>query len=124
MNSLSQIEGLESAVKDISLSVMGGIFHQKNGKTRYSPKNKPLVTLDRTKLAIVMLEQLTQKYDSSRLKIHFNYQCMETDFIAKTIQIKNLETSQEFNANYDLLIGADGASSVVRKQLLATEDFE
>ncbi|MEL6462297.1 MAG: NAD(P)-binding protein, partial [Cyanobacteria bacterium J06621_15] len=42
MNSLSQIEGLESAVKDISLSVMGGIFHQKNGKTRYSPKNKPL----------------------------------------------------------------------------------
>ena len=124
MNSLGQIEGLESAVKDISLSVMGGIFHQKNGKTRYSPKNKPLVTLDRTKLAIVMLEQLIQKYDSSRLKINFNCQCVETDFIAKTIQIKNLETSEEFNANYDLLIGADGASSVVRKNLLATEDFE
>ena len=124
MNALSNIDGLSEAVKAISLSVTGGVFHQKNGKPRFSPKNKPLTTLDRTKLAIVMLATLTEKYDFSCIKIHFNCQCTQVDFSEKKVSLKNLETEADFTVNYDLLIGADGAGSVVREQFLATEDFE
>jgi kynurenine 3-monooxygenase len=124
INALSKIDGLGEAVKAISLPVMGGVFHQKNGKTRFSPKNKPLITLDRTKLAIVMLETLTQRYDSSCLKINFNYQTTQANFADKKIRLKNLETEVDFTVNYDLLIGADGAKSVVRENFSDTEYFE
>ncbi|MCP6759232.1 MAG: FAD-dependent monooxygenase [Fischerella sp. CENA71] len=124
MNALSKIDGLAEAVKAISLSVTGGVFHQKNGKSRFSPKNKPLITLDRTKLAIVMLETLTEKYDFNRLKVYFNCQCTQVDFAGKKVRFINLETKADFTVNYDLLIGADGAASVVREYFSATEDFE
>jgi kynurenine 3-monooxygenase len=60
MSALRKIEGLEEAVKAISVEMRGTIFHQKNGKTRFTPRKKPLTTLDRTKLAIALLK-LTDK---------------------------------------------------------------
>lgn len=124
MNALKQIAGLEQAVLDISLLVTAGVFHQQNGKTRFSPKNKPLITLDRTKLAIVMLEKLTEKYDYHQLKINFNCQGTQVDFAAKQVTFKNLETETNFIINYDLLIGADGSGSFVREHFQTTKDFE
>lgn len=122
MRALRKIEGLEEAVKAISVSMRGTIFHQKNGKARFTPRKKPLTTLDRTKLAIALLK-LTENYDKSRLNIHFNCQCTSIDFAAKKLKLQ-LETQEDFTIDYDLLIGADGGRSVVREHFLATEDFE
>jgi kynurenine 3-monooxygenase len=55
MSALRKIEGLEEAAKAISVEMRGTIFHQKNGKARFTPRKKPLTTLDRTKLAIALL---------------------------------------------------------------------
>lgn len=71
-----------------------------------------------------MLEKLTEKYDLSCLNIHFNCQCIQVNFSDKKVSLQNLETEADFTVNYDLLIGADGAGSVVREQFFATEDFE
>lgn len=124
MNALHKIDGLGEAVKAISLSVTGGVFHQKNGKSRFSHKNKPLITLDRTKLSIAMLETLTQRYDSSCLNIYFNFQGIQADFAEKKVKFKNLKTQADFTVNYDLLIGADGSGSMVREHFSGTEDFK
>jgi kynurenine 3-monooxygenase len=130
MSALRKIEGLEEAVKAKTLEVTGTIFHQKNGKTRFTPRNKPLFTLDRTRLAIILLEKLTQQYDSSRLNIHFNYQCTSVDFVAKKVALKNVvdnfpvEVQDDFIVDYDLLIGTDGANSRVRENFPLTEDFK
>lgn len=124
MSALGKLEGIEEAVRAISLEVTGGVFHQKNGKTRFSPKKKPLVTLDRTNLAIALLQKLTEKYDNSRLKIHFNCQCIQVDFASKMVRLKNLKTQEDFTTSYNLLVGADGARSVVREYFLSTELFE
>ncbi len=129
MSALRKIEGLEEAVKVISLEMWGTIFHQKNGKTRLTQRKKPLITLDRTSLAIALLE-LTQKYDNSRLNIHFNCQCTQVDFAAKKAKFQKVaqaisaEVEEDFTVDYDLLIGADGSQSVVREHFLSTEDFE
>lgn len=129
MSALDQVPGVESAVRAISLEINGTIFHQQNGKTRITPRKKPLVTLDRTNLVIVLLQELTEKYGSSRLKLHFNHSCTEVDFAAKTITFQTAATPSELGdtnltVNYDLLIGADGARSVVRSHFLNTELFE
>jgi kynurenine 3-monooxygenase len=129
MKALGQIAGLETAVRAIGLEMGGTIFHQANGKTRVQSRKKPLVTLDRTNLVITMLEKLTAQYDSSRLNLHFDRACTAVDFAAKTITFENTAPTSapiatDLTVDYDLLIGADGARSVVRSYFLNTELFE
>ena len=129
MNALGQIAGLETAIRAIGLEMSGTIFHQQNGKTRVKSRKKPLVALDRTNLVTTLLDELTQKYDSSRLNLHFERACTAVDFAAKTITFENTAltsapTATDLTVGYDLLIGADGARSVVRSYFLNTELFE
>jgi kynurenine 3-monooxygenase len=131
MSALRNIPGIEEAVKEMSVEIKGTIFHQKNGKTQFMPRKKPLVALDRTNLVIALLNQLSQNYDSSRLKIHFNHLCSQVNFETKTVKFQNLakeisaqEVETDLVVEYDLLIGADGARSFVREHFLSTKLFE
>ena len=125
MNALGRIAGLETAVRAIGLEMSGTIFHQQNGKTRVKSRKKPLVTLDRTNLVITLLDELTEQYDNSRLNLHFDRACTTVDFAAKMITFQNIDpTATDLTVGYDLLIGADGARSVVRSYFLNTELFE
>lgn len=125
MKALGRIAGLETAVRAIGLEMSGTIFHQQNGKTRVKSRKKPLVTLDRTNLVITLLDELTEQYDRSRLNLHFDLACTAVDFAAKTITFQNIDpTATDLTVDYDLLIGADGARSVVRSYFLNTELFE
>ncbi|MFB2971691.1 FAD-dependent oxidoreductase [Aerosakkonema sp. BLCC-F183] len=128
MSALSKIEGLAEAVRAISVEMLGAVSHQKNGKQRFLRRRKPLFALDRTSLTIVLLQKLTEKYDNSRFNIRFDSKCSAVNFEAKTVTFQNIaETAPEggeFTVYYDLLIGADGASSVVREHFTNTEMFE
>jgi kynurenine 3-monooxygenase len=118
--SLRNIPGLEETIKAKGVEINASLVHQKNGKKSLIPRKKSLITIDRTSLVIAILDHLTQNYDSSRVNIHFNYQCDRVDFAAKTIYFKT-ENQESFVANYDLLVGADGARSVVRNHFLFNE---
>jgi kynurenine 3-monooxygenase len=132
---LRQIPGVEAAVRAISAEITGTVFHAQNGKKRVTDRKKSLNTLDRTRLVMVLLDTLTQNYltqnyDSRRLNIHFNCACTQVDFDTRTVRFQSMETTTptdtkaEFSQDYDLLIGADGARSVVRTHFLETELFE
>ncbi|KAF3886167.1 MULTISPECIES: FAD-dependent oxidoreductase [Nostocales] len=126
INALKNIAGLEEAVRAVSVEVSGTVIHQKNGKTLFKRLKTPQLTLDRTNLAIAILQKLTSSYDSSRVTINFDSKCTQVDFAAKTVTFES-HSSEQPNlkyVNYDLLIGADGASSAVREELLKTEGFE
>lgn len=124
-NALYKIPGVETAVKNVSLEMHGTVFHQA-GKTRVTSRKKPLVTLDRTNLVILLLE-LLQFYDSSRLNIYFNHQCTQANLEAKTVTIQPLTDAaigENYTVPYDQLVGADGAHSVVRAAFLNHDLFE
>ncbi|MBD2338558.1 FAD-dependent monooxygenase [Calothrix sp. FACHB-156] len=123
IGALQKIPGLVETVKAMSLPTTGSIAHQNNGKTRTINRKEPLFTLDRTNLAIALLNQLVEKYDNSRLNIHFNCQCTQVDFAAKKVTLQR-DSGEKFTADYDLLVGADGANSAVRDHLCTTEMFE
>ncbi|HEY9630238.1 MAG TPA: NAD(P)/FAD-dependent oxidoreductase [Coleofasciculaceae cyanobacterium] len=118
MNALNQIPGIEDAIRQIGLEMWGTHFHQDNGKTRSTTRAKPLMTLDRTRLVMLLLDQLTATYDASRLNLHFNCPCTQINPERQTL------TLPTHIAQYDLLVGADGARSVVRSQFFNTELFE
>lgn len=122
IHALQQIEGLEASVKAQGTAIWGTVVHAKNGKTRVLSRQKPLFALDRTQLVITLLEKLTERYQRDRLTLHFNCKCIAADFNQQTITIQN-DGTQEWKTNYDLLIGADGAHSVIRDHFLPTEGF-
>ncbi|MCC5636909.1 FAD-dependent monooxygenase [Nostoc sp. CHAB 5844] len=124
INALRQIEGLEEAVKAISLKTNGAVLHENNAKTRVINRKYQTWSLDRTNLVIKLLEQLTTKGDRNQLNIHFNHQCIQVDCAAKQVKFKKVDSEAEITVDYDLLVGADGARSVVRESLLKTDNFK
>jgi kynurenine 3-monooxygenase len=122
LSAIRQIEGLEAAVKAQGTEVVCTISHLGNGKTRVLPRRQPIITIDRTRLAIALLNSLTQKYDSSRLNISFDCQCTEVNLNSQ--QATFVKESDTFTENYEYLVGADGARSTVRNALLNTSLFE
>ena len=115
--------GLEEAIKTQGIEIKYSLLHEKNGKTRLLSRKNPITNINRNTLAITLWESLTQKFDSNQVRIHFDCQCSQVDFEAKIATFKTKEREQ-FTIEYDLLIGADGARSAVRKHFLDTERFE
>lgn len=125
IEALSNIEGVFEALKATSVESIGSMIHLKDAKTRVLPREKPIYILDRTQLVITLLETLTKKYDSNRLNIHFDHRCKLMDFETNTVTFENLaDSAGEVCANYNLLIGADGAKSRVREKFLSQDLFE
>lgn len=130
LRALRKIEGLEEEVKVKCAENTGVILHQENGKTLFQRRRKTIFATNRTSLILTLLSKLTEQFDSSRVKVHFDCKCTEVDLKAKTVKFEKVkevasgEETGEFTVDYDLLIGVDGARSVVRTHLLGTEFFE
>lgn len=106
MSAIARIEGLEAAVRAISLETNGTVFHQQNGKTRVTSRKKSLLTLDRTNLVITLLQQLTQNCNNSRVNLHFGHACTEVNFATKSVTFQSTAQTDELTdanitVNYD-----------------------
>lgn len=122
MNAIAKIPGLTDAVKAISVEMSGTIIHTTSGKKRSISRKKSLTTLDRTELIKVFLNTLAETYDSDRLKIHFEHSCTRVDLAAKQAHFSTPKSA--ITVDYDLVVGADGARSQVRKAFQDTKLFE
>lgn len=119
MEALGQIPGLTEKVKANGHEVVGSVSHSYSGKQRVIPRNKALTAIDRLSLIKVLLHSLDTE---DNLKIHFEHPCVRVDLTAK--QAYFATPTGDLTVDYDLIIGADGARSVVRKAFLDTELFE
>ena len=114
---LRQIPDLEEAVVKAGTFCRGTIIHRPKGRSRLLPRNEPLLTVDRLSLVKVLLQSLSTQPNSDRCKIHFNTQCTNIDIEKKTLTLVTAN-EETYETNYDLLIGTDGANSVVRETLV------
>jgi len=131
LRALRKIEGLEAAVKATCVENHGITIYQKNKIIESVTKDKARFNTDRTSLLISLLSQLklSEKYKINQFKINFNCKCTSVDFKNKTLSFEKVRETvsanqEEFTVDYDLLIGADGARSIVRRHFLNTEFFE
>jgi len=119
MKALGQISGLTEAVKAKGHGILASVSHSYSGKQRVIPRNKSLTTIDRLSLVKVLLNSLDIK---DNLKIHLQHPCVRVDLTAKQAYFDT--SAGDLTVDYDLIIGADGARSVVRKAFLDTKLFE
>ena len=123
LSALRSVPELEAAVKAKGTQNIGSIAYQTNGKARFVPRNTSLTLIDRTVLTIAILDKLEEQYDRNRVKVHFNSKLIDVDFANNTATIER-EDEEKLSVNYDILVGADGARSIVRKHLENTENFQ
>lgn len=113
---LQSISGLEAALMQHSVMCQGTCLHRQR-KVRLIKRKHAVLTIDRNRLVLVLLEALIAQYsDSDQLKLHFDCTCQEIDRDQQTVTFQTAD-GQSFTATYDRLIGADGANSQVRETL-------
>lgn len=113
---LRQIPGLEEAIAAAGMFCTGSKIHRQNGKAREVSRAVPLLTIDRNRLVMILLQQLTQTYNSEQLSVQFGCQCVGVDRTVKTVMLQP-EQGEAFILAYDRLVAADGARSPVRDHL-------
>ncbi|XP_076464789.1 kynurenine 3-monooxygenase-like [Babylonia areolata] len=108
--------GLEDRVIQKGIPMYSRMIHDRNGTLRQIPYGKgqqSIVSVDRRMLNEVLLDAAEQY---SNVKTHFNHKVVRCDFQAGEVVF--LHEGKEVTKTVDLIIGADGAFSAVRQQMM------
>lgn len=108
--------GIETEILQSAIPMKGRMLHDLEGNTRFVPygknDNEYINSISRSGLNMALMD-IAETYEN--VSFYFNYSCQEIDFEPNTILFENGEKIKT-----DIIIGADGAGSAVRK---AMEDF-
>ncbi|KAH9868396.1 kynurenine 3-monooxygenase, mitochondrial precursor [Plenodomus biglobosus] len=128
INSLRQanLPGLADAVLAETFPMHGRMIHMRKNSEyirqsqQYDARGRNLLAMDRTELSKTLLDHLEAM---PNVKLIFHHKLVGVDFEKKVAwfehRTKSIEQQgDEFEINFDLMIGADGAHSAVRYQLM------
>ena len=119
-----KLVGLEEEVKKLCIPMKGRMIHDKEGYTFLSPysgrDNEYINSISRTDLNIMLLNAADQ-YDD--LQVYFNEKCKDVDLKNATATFENYLTKKQQTITADVILGTDGAGSVVRKSMYLSKEF-
>ena len=104
--------GLLEKALNLVVPVYGRMIHPKSGELAYQAygkDNERNLSISRSSLNRFLIEEA----DKAGARFHFEHPLEDIDFDAKVMNFANGK-----KADYDLLFGADGAGSLVRKNLV------
>ncbi|KAF9500956.1 FAD/NAD-binding domain-containing protein [Pleurotus eryngii] len=100
------------------IPMKGRMIHHINGKQEsqlYDKDGQCINSIDR---ALLNEELLQEAANTKNIRILFNHKVQNVDFEKKTIGCRNVRTGEDASSAFDLIIGADGSYSVVRRQMM------
>ena len=119
-----RLAGVEEKAREICIPMYGRLIHDIEGNTfnsNYSGREGEYInSISRQDLNSLLLDE-AEKLEN--VKIHFNSKCSSID-IEKTIaHFKSYDTQEEFSVDADVIFGADGAGSILRKSYYLERKF-
>ena len=109
--------GVDAEVMKIATPVYKRIMHDIKGRLTdqpYGNEGEAIYSVSRAQMNVLMMN-LAEKNGAN---LHFNEKCIDVDFEQSTVAFENAESKQQKSIKSDFIIGADGAFSVVRKQMV------
>ncbi|KAG9286583.1 hypothetical protein G9A89_005351 [Geosiphon pyriformis] len=109
---------LDTTVLSSAIPMKGRMIHSVSGKLTslsYSVFGKSINSIGRAMLLELLLNT-AEKFEN--VKIYFQHQMRSCNFDAGTLELENKQDGSIVEAKFDLIIGADGAYSTVRNQLM------
>ena len=119
-----RLVGLEEEVKQLCIPMNGRMLHDTDGNTFFSPysgrTDEYINSISRTDLNIMLLNAADQ-FDN--LTVHFNLGCKTVTLQEASATFKHYITKEEHTFQGDILLGADGAGSALRKSMYLHKKF-
>jgi kynurenine 3-monooxygenase len=106
--------GLWEKVQTILSPVIGRMMHSKTGEQAFQPYGKNETECNFSVGRSDLNKLLLNEAELSGIKIFFESSVAKIDFENKKVTLENNDV-----LNYDLIFGADGSGSIVRKELIA-----
>jgi len=110
--------GVHKQVMDIAIPMDKRIMHDKNGNLTEQPygnEGEAIYSVSRAELNVLMMK-LAEKNGAI---LHFNEKCVDANLEEAKAIFENTHTTKKQTISADVLIGADGAFSAVRKQMVS-----
>ncbi len=115
--------GLWHEVQNIIIPMRGRMMHSVAGELTFMPYGKDetevINSISRADLNIALMNAAEQ----SGVTIHFNERCTGFDLRSGAVHLRNEETGAEISIASDMVIGADGATSAIRGEMLKLPRF-
>lgn len=119
-----KLVGLEKQVKKLCIPMYGRMIHDMEGNTflsRYSGREHEYInSISRTGLNTLLLDE-AEKMEN--ITLIFNHSCIEVDLEEGIANFYDEENELEILLKGDIIIGADGAGSVLRKSMFLHKKF-
>jgi len=113
--------GLKQEVLKLAVPMKGRMLHDVDGKTTLVPygqkENEVINSVSRGELNKLLLAK-AGSYDN--VEIFFNQRCAEYDVPSSTLTFSDEETKKQEQVKAEVVIGTDGAGSVLRAVMLAS----
>lgn len=119
-----KLAGIQDKVEELLIPMYGRMIHEKNGESRLYPysglEEEYISAVPRTKLNDLLL---TEAEKMENVKISFDLECLEVNLDQTKAQFKNTKTGEIVEKSGDIIIGTDGAGSILRKNMFLHPNF-
>ncbi len=119
-----RLVGMEDKVMSLCIPMEGRLIHDMEGNTFLSPysgrSNEYINSISRGGLNGILLDK-AETYKNVTLE--FNKKCTAVDIEQTTAVFYNYKDKSELTVNADIIIGTDGAGSVLRKNYYLEKKF-
>jgi len=116
--------GMEDKAREICIPMSGRLMHDDKGDTFSSDysgrENEFINSISRGNLNAILLDAAEQH---ENVNIHFNIKCEHIDIENTVAHFKEYRTKESFSVNADVIFGADGAGSSLRKSYVSERKF-
>tara|TARA_B110000444_G_scaffold252511_1_gene281946 strand:- start:39 stop:1373 length:1335 start_codon:yes stop_codon:yes gene_type:complete len=115
--------GADKEVMKISIPMYKRIMHDIKGnltEQAYGKEGEAIYSVSRAQLNVLLMKMA----DKNGAKLYFNERCIDANLEEGTASFENSVSKKKQIISADLLIGADGAFSSVRKQMIKKHKHE
>jgi kynurenine 3-monooxygenase len=116
--------GMEEKAREICIPMSGRLMHDAKGDTfssNYSGRENEFInSISRGNLNAILLDAAEEH---ENVNIHFNIKCENIDIENTIAHFKEYNTKESFSVKADVIFGADGAGSSLRKSYVSERKF-
>ncbi len=115
--------GLDEAIASLAIPMEGRMVHGLDGGLSFQPYGKPgqaILSISRQAINEILMDVSEHERNT---RFHFNHKCVDVDLDGAAVVVRDMATDETRTVQGQVVIGADGAFSKVRRRMQRVGGF-